>query len=339
MNTHGTQLTLDTTIHDALEALDALSGTKSLIVTDNEGRMTGALTDGDIRRGLLAGSRLDDPVSQVCHRGFTALHTGDDTVSVIGRCRRLGIRLLPVLDDDGRVIHIYDLDRLDTVVPLRALLMAGGRGERLRPLTDTTPKPLLPVGSQPIIDRNIELLRRAGIRDITVSTRYMHERFVEHFDGSHDITLMREEAPLGTIGALASLPRTDTDILLMNADLLTRFSIENMYLTHVDSNADITIGTVPYTVSIPYAIIDADITGRVAALTEKPTHTYAANAGIYIISHRIQQTMAHGERIDAPDLITRVIERGGVVRTYPLDGSWLDIGTPTDYERANTLVR
>lgn len=329
-----TTIDIDSTVRSALAALDSTEGVKSLIVTDARGTMQGTLTDGDIRRGLLHGATLDDTVARVCHRSYTALCAGDDPIAVLDRCRQLGIRQLPVLDSDGHILHVYDLDTLDTIVPLRALMMAGGRGERLRPLTDTTPKPLLPVGDVPIIDRNINLMRRAGIRDITVSTGYMHGRFAEHFNGRDGVTLLPEERPLGTIGALAMLDSSGEDVLVMNADLMTTFSLERMYLTHRRSDADITIGSIPYTVSIPYAIIDTDSDGHVTALHEKPVNTYAANAGIYIIAARIISTLTAGERLDAPELIEQVISRGGRVSLYPLDGSWIDIGTPADYARA-----
>lgn len=321
------------TIRAALKALDTCGPSKTLFVTDRHGVVTGTLTDGDIRRGLLAGAMLDDTVGAVCHTQFTALRPGDDTIALTARCRALGIRQLPVLAPDGTLADVYDLDALDTIVPLRALLMAGGRGERLRPLTDVTPKPLLPVGGVPVIDTNIALLRRAGIRDITVSVRYKADMIRRHLGGT--VSYITEEKPLGTIGALAAMPRDSRDIIVMNADLLTTFSIEKMYLAHRDTDADITVAAIPYTVSIPYAILDTDGT-RVTGLREKPVSTYSANAGIYIIAPRIADTLSADTPLDAPDLITRVIATGGRVTLHPHDGTWLDIGTPADYARANT---
>ncbi len=325
------------TLRTALGALNSLSGTAmTLLVVDPEGRLQGTLTDGDIRRAFLAGSDLDSPVSAAMHRDFRAL-SGDMTPADIRRARNLGIRLLPILDSDGRVVKILDLNCQTTRLPLRAMLMAGGRGERLRPLTDSTPKPLLKVGNKAIIDRNVDALRRVGVDDITVSVNYLAEQIEAHFAGS-EVKCVRESAPLGTIGACALLPADGPETtLLMNSDLLTNISFEDFFIHHQSAGNDITIATIPHVVSIPFAVLTTD-GDRVTGIEEKPTFTHYANAGIYLIRSELLRDLKP-ERLDAPDFISAQISRGAKVGHFPISGFWLDIGTPADFRQAADLLK
>lgn len=332
------------TLHEALGRLNSLSGgIMTLMVTDERGVMTGTLTDGDVRRALLADKPLDCRVADVMHRDFKSLNDGEWDVRKLQQSRRLGIRLMPVLDRDGRVIRLIDLSDGGSMLPLSAVLMAGGRGERLRPLTDTTPKPLLPIDGKAIIDYNIEALARAGITDITVSTRYLAEKIEAHFAtpvAGVNVKCIKEEAPLGTIGALSLIHRDDPDgtTLVMNSDLLTTISYEEMYLTHIGNQAGITVAVLPYTVSVPYAILRTD-GDRVTGIEEKPTYSYYANAGIYMIKNRLLDTLVPGVHIDATDLIEQAINRGLTVTHYPVNGTWIDVGTPVDFKQAEELMR
>ena len=331
------------TILDALDALNKLSGeVMTLLAVDAEGRMTGTLTDGDIRRCLLQGSGLLDKVRSVMHRNFRYLHSGESNVAELRRCRQLGISLLPVLDDNGCIQRIIDLTRCRSVLPVSAILMAGGRGERLRPLTLTTPKPLLKIGSRPIIDYNVESLAAHGITDITVTTNYLAEMIHEHFSEplyGVNVKCLRETAPLGTLGAVSLVERDDNGVtLVMNSDLLTTISYEDMYLKHIEDKADITVASVPYMVSVPYAILMTD-GSHVNSIEEKPTYTYQANAGIYLINNSLLNTLKPGERIDTPELIERAIADGRRVSFFPISGLWMDIGSPSDFKQAQELMR
>lgn len=326
-------------IRSALEKINALpgaGGALTLFATDEGGCVAGTLTDGDIRRGLLAGCSLSDPVERVMNRGFIALREGGDTLADVALARRRGVRLLPRLDSRGRLAGIADLMRLRSVLPLDAVLMAGGKGMRLRPLTLRTPKPLLPVGDKPIIDHNVEGLRRYGIGNIYATVNYLHEMIEAHFAAKDDpvpVKCVLEPEPLGTFGSLTLVEglRHD-DIVVMNADLFTDIDFEAMYRRHRDSGADLTIAAVPYTVSVPYAILDTDGVDTVRAIEEKPTYNYFANAGVYILRRRlIASAMQPGKRLDAPDFIEALMRDGGKVAYFPVDGSWTDIGTPDDY--------
>lgn len=333
------------TLLDALDRLNRLSGgAMTLFATDSDGRLTGALTDGDIRRALLAGISLDSPVSTAMFRGFKAIrpHADTDDVTLLRACRERGLRLVPRLDDDGRPVEIIDLHRTHTRLPLRAVLMAGGKGERLRPLTLTTPKPLLKIDGKAIIDYNIEALAACGITDITVTTRYLAEQIDEHFShpvAGANVHCVREDSPLGTIGAvtLVDLPEQGNTVI-MNSDLLTTISFEEMYMHHIARRADITIAVVPYQVTVPYAILTLD--GEdVTGIAEKPSYSHYANAGIYIFANKVLRGILPGKRTDAPDVVADTIAAGGRVAYYPIKGTWIDVGSPTDFKQAAELMR
>lgn len=307
----------------------------TLFVRASDGSISGSLTDGDIRRGLLGGASLTDSVDIVMRSGFLFLSDGKDSLAVIDEARRRGVSMLPRLDSAGHLIGIADLRSLRSVLPLDAVIMAGGKGVRLRPLTLTTPKPLLPVGGKPIIDHNVELLQRYGIGNIFVTVNYMHEMIERHFaSAAPAVTCVLEPAPLGTFGSLSLVPQLRHDhVAVMNADLLTDIDFEAMYRRHTDSGAALTVAVIPYTVSVPYAIIGTndDDDNTVTSIEEKPTYNYFANAGVYILRKSLIDIMPANKRIDATDFIDRLLKRGEKVAYYPIDGTWTDIGSPDDY--------
>jgi len=334
------------TLIEALGHLNKLSGMiMTLMAVDDKGVMTGTLTDGDVRRALLAGARLDSLVKTVMHRDFKSMPADDIDVAAVRRFRLAGIRLLPLLNPDGSIARLLDLSHNNTSLPVSAVLMAGGRGERLRPMTDTIPKPLLPIDGKAIIDYNIEALAAAGIDDITVATRYLAGKLEDHFSvpvAGVSVKCIREDRPLGTIGALSLMPHRDSNgtTLVMNSDLLTTVSFEEMYLTHTGRHADVTIAVLPYTVSVPYAILCTDPDShRVNGIEEKPTYSYYANAGIYLINNDLLNNLVYGEHIDATDFVEQAIEQGRTVTYYPITGTWIDVGTPTDFRQAEELMR
>lgn len=334
----------DATILQALEKLNSLSGgTMTLFVVDSDNRLAGTLTDGDIRRALLRGLALDSRAIDAARRDFKALRPDDtDHVATLAAWRDLGITLVPSLDSDGRIIEIIDLRATRTRLPVSAILMAGGKGERLRPLTLTTPKPLLQIEGKAIIDYNIEALAAVGVTDITVTTRYLAEQIEEHFAtpvAGVSVKCVKEDMPLGTIGAATLVPlHAHGATIVMNSDLLTTVSFEELYLKHISSDADITIAVVPYQVAVPFAILTLD-GDRVTGLAEKPSYSYYANAGIYMFNNKVLHTLVPDTRTDATDLIERTIAAGGHVAYYPIKGTWIDVGSPTDFRQAAELIR
>lgn len=329
------------TIREALEALNSLSGESlTLFAIDDGGFMAGTVTDGDIRRALIGGASLSDKVEKVMHRNYLAAESGDNICLSIAEGRRRRITLLPVVED-GRAVGLLDLRKMKTKLPIDAVLMAGGRGERLRPMTERTPKPLLPVGGKPIIDYNVDELEACGVDRIFVTVNYLAEQIEKHFSGRSGNSLVecvREPKRLGTMGSLAFVDGLTCDnVLVMNSDLLTTLDFEAMYLQHVRNGADITMAAVPYNVSVPYALMKME-NGKVRSLEEKPTYNYFANAGVYLIRRPLLARIKKGEYLDAPDFISSVIEGGGEVGCYPIEGTWIDIGSPDDYRYANELM-
>ena len=334
-------LSNNATLIEALAGLNNLSGgLMTLMIINDKSQLVGTLTDGDIRRALLSGATLDTPVDRIMQQNFKSMSVDQVDVSKLRELRETGIKLLPLLNKDKSISRLLDLSDNSSLLPVSAVLMAGGRGERLRPLTDRIPKPLLPIEGKAIIDYNIEALSRAGITDITVTTRYLAQQIHDHFAspvGGVNVKCVEEEKPLGTIGALALIERNkDTDVtLVMNRDLLTTISFEEMYLTHIQRKADITIAVLPYTVSVPYAILCTETeSNKVTAIEEKPTYSYYANAGIYLINNNLLDNISKNERIDATDFIEQAIANQLPVTYYPINGTWIDIGTPTDFKQA-----
>lgn len=328
-------------VRDALRSINLLSGeTMTLFAIDSEGNIGGTVTDGDIRRALIAGSSLDDPVKNVMHTDFLSASPDDDLWLKIAEGRKRRIALMPMINE-GKIIDIIDLQKMKTALPINAVLMAGGRGERLRPLTDTVPKPLLPVGGKAIIDYNIDELERCGVKNIFVTVNYLADQIEQHFinrEGRAKVTCIREPRRLGTMGSLAFIDSLDKeDVLLMNSDLLTGIDFEAFYLHHRTSGDGITMAAVPYTVSVPFAIMHIN-KNHVTGLEEKPTYNYFANAGVYLIKSNLLSRISKGEYLDAPDFISSYIADGGMVGCYPLEGTWIDIGSPDDYRYANELM-
>lgn len=334
------------TLIEALRRLNDLSGmSMTLFVTDHTGRLKGTLTDGDVRRALVGGASLESKVYDVMHHDFRSLHGKIIDVAAIKDYRNHGIMLLPWIDDEGKIKKIIDLSHNHTVLPLSAILMAGGKGERLRPMTLDTPKPLLKIGEKAIIDYNIEALVRCGISDITVTTRYLSEKIVEHFKepvAGVKVKCVKEERTSGTIGS-ASLATVlkDGNTIVMNSDLLTTVSFEDMYIHHISHEADITIAAIPYQVSVPFAILSSDGNSpdRVTGLEEKPSYSYFANAGIYIFSNKLLRMIPKEGHTDATEVIEQAIADGLTVTQFPLNGTWIDIGSPSDFRQANELIK
>ncbi len=269
----------DITLLDALAKINSLAPEPLvLFVLDDEKRMVGTLTDGDSRRALIAGASVNDKVSKIMHRSFNYMKIEElDNVKELKRQKELQMRLVPVLDKEHHVVEIANLEKYITRLPIDAVLMAGGKGERLRPLTEKIPKPLLPVGEKAIIDHNIDRLISYGVKHINVTVNYLKEQIEEHFmepRGEVKVDTVREPKYLGTIGSIRFVKEFYNDtILVMNSDLFTNINYEDFYLHFKEHDAEMSVAAVPYTVSVPYGIFDLD--GReIQGLIEKPTYNY-----------------------------------------------------------------
>ncbi len=337
-------LSKEKTLLEALSQINDIgSGPLVLFVVDDDLRMVGTLTDGDSRRALIAGASVNDKAEKVMHRNFNFMTADNITdVNEIKRQKELKMKLIPVLDEDHHIVDIIDLDRYKTRLPIDAVLMAGGKGERLRPLTEKTPKPLLLVGDKAIIDHNVDRLISYGIQHINVTVNYLKEQIEEHYKEPRNGVIIQtvcEPQYLGTIGSINFVTKFYNDtILVMNSDLFTNIDYEDFYMHFKQHDAEMSVAAVPYNVSIPYGILDLD--GRnINGLLEKPKYNYYANAGIYLIKRRALEEIPEGEFFNATDLVEKLIAGGKHVIRYPLNGTWIDIGNPQEYQKANDLVR
>ena len=332
------------TIREALNALDGNTHDwQTLFVVDSDRRMVGTLTDGDIRRGLIGDASIDASVSCVMHREFKYVREGEDFAATLKEYRSKQIFFVPVLDEDGHIKDVCDLIRYSNYLPVDAVLMAGGKGERLRPLTNVTPKPLLPVGDKAIIDHNVDRLIEYGLKHISVTVNYLAEQLERHFVEPRNgvkVQTVKEPEYMGTIGSIRLVPQFVNDtILVMNSDLFTNFNYEDFYLHFCEHSADMSVAAVPYSVSIPYGILDLEGRRDIKGLIEKPTYNYYANAGIYLIKRSALDYIPAKGVFHSTDLIEALIAAGRKVIRFPLNGTWIDIGTPLEYQRANDMVK
>jgi len=342
MNNHF--ISKDKTLIEALTTINSLAPDPLvLFVLDEKERMVGTLTDGDSRRALINGCSLNDTVEKIMHRNFNYMKVeAIDDVKEIKHQKEMKMKLVPVLDNDKHIVEIINLEKYATRLPIDAVLMAGGKGERLRPLTEKTPKPLLSVGGKAIIDHNIDRLISYGIQHINVTVNYLKEQIEEHFKepkGDILVQTVREPKYLGTIGSIRFVKEFYNDtILVMNSDLFTNINYEDFYLHFKEHNAEMSVAAVPYTVSVPYGIFDLD--GRdIQGLIEKPTYNYYANAGIYLIKRSALDVIPEDTFFNATDLIEKLIEENKKVIRFPLNGTWIDIGNPQEYQKAKELVK
>lgn len=342
MNNH--IISKDISLLEALSRINDLAPEPLvLFVVDNDERMVGTLTDGDSRRALIAGASVNDKVEKIMHRYFNYMKVDElDNVNELKRQRKLKMRLVPILDKEHHIVEIINLEKYITRLPIDAVLMAGGKGERLRPLTEKTPKPLLPVGGKAIIDHNIDRLISYGVQHISVTVNYLKEQIEEHFGLPHNgiqVHTVREPKFLGTIGSIKFVKDFYNDtVLVMNSDLFTNINYEDFYLHFKEYDAEMSVAAVPYTFSVPYGIFDLE--GReIHGMIEKPTYNYYANAGIYLIKKNALEEIPDDTFFNATDLIEKLISEGKKVIRFPLNGTWIDIGNPQEYQKANEFVK
>ena len=334
----------DKTLIEALTTINSLvPDPLVLFVLDENGRMVGTLTDGDSRRALIAHASVNDKIEKVMHRNFNYMRVEEiGDVKEIKHQKEMKMKLVPVLNADMHIVEIINLEKYATRLPIDAVLMAGGKGERLRPLTEKKPKPLLSVGGKAIIDHNIDRLIANGVKHISVTINYLGEQLEEHFlepRGEVKIQTVREPKFLGTIGSIRFVKEFYNDtILVMNSDLFTNINYEDFYLHFMEHNAEMSVAAVPYTVSVPYGIFDLD--GRnIQGLIEKPTYNYYANAGIYLIRKSALDEIPEDTFFNATDLIVKLIAEGKKVIRFPLNGTWIDIGNPQEFQKANEIIK
>lgn len=337
-------ISTDFSIRQALSVLNDLGVVSNvLFVTDANGKLLGSITDGDIRRNLLKEVSIQDSATAVMNRNCRRLSANEIRNKVLKELRALDIRYVPVIDGQGVIVDVLNLDEYKEIIPVDAVIMAGGRGERLLPLTKELPKPMLKVGEKPIIEHNIDRLAQYGVKNIHISINYLGHKIEDYLgNGSNkgiNIHYIREDQPLGTIGAIGLAGQFKEDvILLMNSDLLTNIDYGDFFNDFIQSGSDMAVATVPHHVDLPYAILELD-EDRVISLQEKPRYTYFANAGIYLIKTEVLDYVPKGKFYNATDLMERVITEKKKLINYPILKYWLDIGRMNDYQKAQEDIR
>ncbi len=330
-------------MRDALCAIDR-NYMGVVLVMDDSDFLLGTITDGDLRRAILAGLPLDAFLTQVLERRHGDPVTapfGMPESSILSLMRKTSIRHLPLLDDRGKVGALAILDDLleHEKRPLRAIIMAGGFGKRLHPLTDSLPKPMLPVGGRPLMEHIVGQLREAGVRKVHVTTHYQPEKIHEHFgDGSEfglEMEYVSEEFPLGTAGALSLVKDFCQTHLLINGDILTDVDFRTMIGFHRENRAMVTVGVRKYDVQVPYGVVKCE-GSRVMSIEEKPMLDLFVNAGIYLVEPAALAFIPSNRRFDMTDLISVLLASSQIVASFPVVEYWLDVGRHDDYERAQS---
>lgn len=332
-------VTHDSTTEAAINVLDR-TGLRIVLVVDGDGRLRGTITDGDVRRALLRRTPLSAPVSDIMNSHPRTAAASMPKVQIIDLMKANGILQVPVVDDEGRILRLEMLQ--DLISPQRVdnpvFLMAGGFGSRLRPLTDSCPKPLLRVGFKPILEIILENFVSNGFHNFYISTHYLPEMIRNHFgDGERwnvSIQYIHEEEPLGTGGALGLLPKHEIDmpLIMMNGDLLTNLNFNNLLEFHSTHDGIGTMCVREYSYQIPYGVVKAE-GNQILEMVEKPFYHFFVNAGIYVVSPELIHRVPAGKKIDMPTLLEQEMERYKI-NSFPIHEYWLDIGRMEDFQKA-----
>ena len=337
-----TLISPEVSIRRAIETIER-SDAKAALVVDSTRRLLGTVTDGDVRRGILRGIGIEEPVSKIMNTKPRVAHPNDDAAAMLDLMRQNICRQIPIVDESGRVIALRTLDEA-LRVPVRpnwVLLMAGGRGQRLRPLTDDCPKPMLPIGGRPILQIIFESLVRQGFHRFFISVNYRRDMVQKHFgDGSRwnvriDYLEEEEDRPLGTAGPLAHLPdRPQHPMIVMNGDILTKVAFGALLDFHNDHGCMGTMCVRDYVQQIPYGVIEIG-EHRLSEIVEKPVNRYLVNAGIYALEPEAIELVPKGQYFDMPSLFDAMRQRGMAASVFPVREYWMDVGHIEDFHKAN----
>lgn len=332
------------TVRDALIQLNDMKVNPILIVVAEDDTIIGSLTDGDLRRGFIKGLTFDDPLMNYLQPNPLFILEKDIHTTDINDLRRKNFLIIPVVDNQKKVVKILNLTQLHSVIPADVFIMAGGKGQRLMPLTKDTPKPMLHVGDKPILEHNIDRLTKFGIKNIYLSVNYLADKIKDYFqDGSDkgvNIQYIEEDKPLGTLGSVKLVESIENDYLMvMNSDILTDIDFSGFFQSFIRSGADMAVATTSYHVDVPYGVMEVDNGNVVNAMKEKPRYTYYSNAGIYIIKKDLLSLVPQDEFYNVTDLMEELIKHGKKLVSFPILGYWLDIGKHDDYKKAQEDIK
>ncbi len=325
------------------EAMRRIENNKKglLFIVDSQFKLIGSLSDGDIRRGILNGAQLDEPILGLMNTHPFHISLEEQAMADLKFFEEKGFKMIPVCDNEGRILHLISPEPEKNFPPLDnpVVLMVGGRGIRLEPLTQNIPKPLLKVGNKPILQTILERLHLFGFRNIFLCTNYLSDH-IEKFcgDGSEfglNIKYFKEEIKLGTIGAVKYLEdQLNLPFLVMNGDLLTSLNYRSVLDFHIEHQAQLTIGSASYKTKVPYGVIQTE-GHQVTSILEKPTYSFRISGGIYALSPKVLGLIPKGNFYDITDLMENLLKQNHSVVAFPIEEYWLDIGQHQDYEKAN----
>jgi dTDP-glucose pyrophosphorylase len=334
------KLGMNSTVKEALRVID--NGAMQIaVVVDNDGRLLGTLTDGNIRRGLLNGLSINSTIENIFFKTPTVAKISDTKDEILQKALSKKLHQIPIVDDANKVLGIVEIDELfrPKLKNNKVVLMAGGLGSRLGELTKTTPKPMLHVGNKPILQTIIESFVKYGYVNIVVSVNYLSHIIEEYFgNGSAfgvSIEYVHEQERMGTAGALGLMRDLLSEpFFVMNGDLLTNINFEHLHDFHISQSAFGTMGVREYDFQVPYGVVNVE-DGKIKSITEKPIHKYLVSAGIYMLSPEILSFVPQGQFFDMPSLFEKIIANGHCASSFPICDYWLDIGRINDYDRAN----
>jgi dTDP-glucose pyrophosphorylase len=332
------------TLGEVIARIDA-SASQIALIADLDGRLLGVMTDGDVRRAILRGLPLTTRAALIMSTHPLTAPEGTSGRELLALMRRHVVHQLPLLNAEGQVVGLAHIDEL---IGARrksnwVVLMAGGPGTRLRPLTESTPKPLLAVGGKPILESILEHLVAEGFREFYMSVHYKAEMIMDHFGNGNawgaSIQYLREESRLGTAGSLSLLPAAPREALVvMNADLLTHASVSSLLEFHAVQKAAATMAVREYDFQVPYGVVRME-GERITSVEEKPVQKFYVNAGIYVLSPEALAHIPRGAYFDMPTLFDRLNAAGALTTAFPLREYWRDIGRPEDFDQANVQLR
>jgi dTDP-glucose pyrophosphorylase len=345
MDYHKHIINIGVNAREALIRLESLpdAETKTLFIVDANNKLLGSITDGDIRRGLLKDKEISDPVEVFMNTSFRYLKSSDVEVTTLSRFRKEEIYLIPLLNERLEIDNIIDLKYTNSIIPATALIMAGGKGSRLSPLTDNVPKPLLKIGTKPIIEHNIDRLIKFGITDFYISVKYLSAQ-IKQYLGNGDskgikITYLEESEPLGTLGSITLIDKIESEhLLVMNSDILSNIDFEDFFQFYRENDAEMCIASIPYQVKVPYGVLELN-RDTIISFKEKPTYTYYSNGGIYFMKRAVKDKVPEKTFYDATDLMVALIVAKKKITHYPILGYWIDIGKHEDYLKVQEDIK
>lgn len=332
-------VTPETSIRDTLRVIDAGS-LQIALVTDGSGRLVGTVTDGDVRRGILRNLSVDAPVQNIMNASPTAAAAADSAEEILATMKLKQLRQIPLVDSEGRLVGIEVLEDLlhANDRPNWVVLMAGGFGTRLRPLTDDCPKPLLKVGNKPLLQTILENFIQYGFRKFFISVNYKADMVRAHFaDGANwgvEIEYLQESERLGTAGALSLLKeKPEHPIFVMNGDVLTKVNFQHLLDFHTEHASEATMCVREYEFQVPYGVVTVG-NHDILRIEEKPVQRFFVNAGIYVLNPSAMHFIPNGQLLDMTTLLQRVVDANMRTAVFPIREYWLDIGQPDDFKRA-----